>query len=174
MNIKITDLKKYLSNKTSDEMKQEIIELFKNYKNVQEYFTLKIFPKNEENILKKYKQIIKNEFSPDRGEPKLRYSIMRTAISDFRKVSKNPKNMAELMISHVENGVDFTNMYGDIDEQFYNNIEGMFEKTANYIIKNNLVEIFRDRCKTVYEDSQDIGWGFSDTMAEIYFEYFEE
>lgn len=35
---------------------------------------------------REYKQIISNEFYPKRGEPKLRFSICRSAISDFRKL----------------------------------------------------------------------------------------
>jgi hypothetical protein len=46
---------------------------------------------------------------------------LKKAVSDFERVSKEPKNFADLMISYVEFGVDFTNDYGDIDEQFYNN-----------------------------------------------------
>ena len=34
----------------------------------------------------------------------------------------------ELMLTYVENGVKFTNEYGDIDEKFYDKIGEMLEK----------------------------------------------
>ena len=42
------------------------------------------------------------------------------------------------MIQYVENGVKFTNAFGDIDEPFYYSMESMFEKALEYIVENNL------------------------------------
>ena len=43
----------------------------------------------------------------------------RTAISDFRKASRNKESVAELMLFYVECGIEFTNMHGDVDEALY-------------------------------------------------------
>ena len=50
----------------------------------------------------------------------------RTAISDFRKASRNKERIAELMLFYVECGIEFINMHGDVDEAFYSNIASMF------------------------------------------------
>lgn len=73
-NLKINDLKKYLRNRNDDELINEIIELVKLYPNVKEYYKAKLLPQSEVEIFEKYKNIIKNEFFPDRGFGKLRYS----------------------------------------------------------------------------------------------------
>ncbi|AZR72686.1 hypothetical protein BBF96_04340 [Anoxybacter fermentans] len=172
--VKQSELKKYLSTKSDVELKKEILELFKLYPNVQEYYYLKIYPEKEEEIMEKYLQIIRDEFFPERGVPTLRYSIMRKAISDFKKISKTPKNIAELMMSYVEFGVDFTNVYGDISARFYNSIFSMYEKTISYILKNNLQQYFKERCRKVMEKSRGIGWGFGDDMECLYYENFED
>ena len=60
----------------------------------------------------------------------------RTIISDFKKVSKNRENVAELMLHYVECGVEYTSMYGDINEAFYYSIESMFSDFVRVL--NNL------------------------------------
>ena len=170
----MSDLENFLFSKNMEELKKEIIKLFKAFPNVQEYFSIKIDPETESGILNKYREIIKNEFFPESNNPKLRYSIIDKAVSDFTKISKSPKNVAGLMISCAEYGVDFTNKYGDIEGEFYINIERMYEKAINYILRNNLEDYFQKKCKKLMEESQGIGWGFGDAMDDIYFENFEK
>lgn len=172
--VTLTELKKYLSEKSDSQLKDEILELFKLYPNVKDYFAVKFNSDNEKVLFEKYKKIIKNEFFPDRGFGKLRYSIMKTALNDFVKVSKIPNFIAELMTYYVELGVEFTNTYGDIDEKFYNNILGMYEKALDYVAKENLEDIFQERLHDIMVEGDGIGWGFSETLAELYFSYFED
>jgi len=172
--IKVTNLKEFLKSKTDEELRKEILELFSLFSDVQDYYSIKLDVGYELELLEKYRKIVKNEFYPERGDPKLRYSILKEAISDFKRISKEPKNLAELMISYVEFGVDFTNDYGDIDERFYNNIENMYQKALQYIFKNSLEELFQNRCKQIADNCDGIGWGFGDFMVELYYENFEK
>ncbi|GMQ60767.1 hypothetical protein AN1V17_51700 [Vallitalea sediminicola] len=120
-----------------------------------------------------YKDIVENQFFPSRGQSVLNYSVLRKAISDFNKVAKTTDYIAELMITYVENGVNFTNTYGDIDETFYNNIACMYDKAIRYIVNNNLEDKFQGKCKKVMIDGQDLGWGFGIFMEECYYNNFE-
>lgn len=76
------------------------------------------------------------------------------------------------MLYYVECGVEFTDLYGDIDERFYYSLESMF---ADFVMLLNSMEndsFYRrqsKRIRAVFEDTRDIGWGFSDKMARIYF-----
>ena len=54
-------------------------------------------------------------------------SVAKKAISDFKKLSDSPLNNADIMLHYVENGVQFTDAYGDIDERFYTSMENMFD-----------------------------------------------
>ncbi|MHB8918235.1 MAG: DUF6155 family protein [Desulfocucumaceae bacterium] len=173
MDIKIADLKRYLLTKTDKELREEIVELFKANDKVKEYYFLKVKPDEEEILMNKYKEIIQNEYFPKRGIGRLRYSVLKKAISDFKKISSNPMCLAELMMTYVENGVEFTNTYGDIDETFYNNVANMYQKTVDYVLENNLQDVFEKRCRSAMEMSSDIGWGFGDFMQEYYYENFE-
>lgn len=173
MDVKINDIKKYLSCKSEKELIEQIIELAKISNDVKEYYLLKVKPDSEKELMEKYKAIIEKEFFPKRGMKFPSYSVLKKAVSDFKKVSKNLSNLADLMLTYVENGVEFTNTYGDIDETFYNNISGMFEKAVDLIIQNNLQDLFENRCKIIMENSRDIGWGFGDFVTDYYYENFE-
>ncbi len=107
-------------------------------------------------MLEKYQKIIVNEFFPERGEGKLRYSVAKKAISDYSKASGDPKGTLDLMFTYVENGVKYTNTYGDIDKQFYLNIYGMLSKDlrlSNWE-KKELYPLFRKRLFKVCQDSR--------------------
>jgi hypothetical protein len=77
-----------------------------------------------------------------------------------------------LLLCYAENGVDFTNSYGDIDEQFYNNISKIYEKALYLIAENNLEEKYLDDCRSIMNDATGIGWGFGDWMDELFYDYF--
>ncbi len=173
MKLGINELKKNLSSKSEKELKEEIIELFKISKEVKEYYAIKVLPNAEKELLEKYKEIVRKEFFPERGTKFPSYSVLKKAISDFTKVSKDSVSLVDLMLFYVEQGVEFTNTYGDIDETFYNNIARMYEKAIDIIVGDNLEDKFEVRCRKVMEDCSGIGWGFEDFMAELYYSSFE-
>lgn len=110
---------------------------------------------------------------PKRGFGRLRYSVLKKAVSDFKKISRSPVFLAELMMTYVENGVEFTDTYGDIDEKFYNNIADIYQKTIDYILENNLGDVFEKRLRKVVAMSSDIGWGFGDFLQDYYYQHFD-
>jgi hypothetical protein len=164
-------LKKYLQQFTKEQLIEQINELHKKYKEVKDYYSFCMNP-DEKKTVEKYKAIIYESFYPKRGF-KLSLSQARKAISDFKKLSPSPAHVADLMVYFVECGVLFTNDFGDIDESFYNSMEGMFEDASVFIRKNNLENLFKERCKKLMEDSSDIGWGFHDFLSDAYCQFFE-
>lgn len=97
----------------------------------------------------------------------------RTVISDYKKVSKNKENIAELMLYYVECGVEFTNMYGDIDEAFYYSIASMFSdfvSSLNKLDSDAYYERNADRIKKMCLSTDCVGWGFHEEMMRLYYE----
>ncbi len=122
----ITALKKQLKTKSNDELIKEIVELYKKHQSVKDYYQSTLSVQGQVEVLEKYKKIIKNEFFPSRGFGKARLSIARKAVNDFKKLSTSTKDIADIMVFYVEQGVGFTNQYGDIDEPFYSSVESMY------------------------------------------------
>ena len=173
-NIKITDLKKYLTNMSKEELIIEITEIVKRYPDIKEYYTAKLDPKYEEIAFEKYKKLITNEFFPDRGFGKLRYSEVNKAIKNFSKICNNAILISKLMLYYAETGVDFTDTYGDIDGKFYDTILRAYDKALSYITENNLKEMFIEDADNIRQKTEHMGWGFSVNMDDVFYDYFYE
>ncbi|WP_286908302.1 DUF6155 family protein [Clostridium sp. UBA1652] len=172
--LKINDLRSYLENKSNQELIKEIVELAKQFPVIKEYYRTKVDPDFEIEIFEKYKKIIQDEFFHYKGFGKLKYSNINKAIRDFKKISKNSKLIAELMISYSEFGVEFMIEYGDVDEWLYNNILRSYINALDYIFKNGLEEKCKDRMNHIREDVVGVDWEFGDHMSEVYNEYFSD
>jgi hypothetical protein len=171
--IPVSQLKNYLQNSSKQNLADDILELFKKFPKVKEFYQSKLTGGDLE-LRDKYKKIIKNEFFPDRGFGKMRLSMARKAISDFRKLSSNNHLIADLMIYYVEMGVDFTLEYSDIDEPFYNSMESMYETAAKFVIDSKIEDDYLPRFQKIVSDTSDMGWGFHDMLGELYHQYFSK
>lgn len=78
------------------------------------------------------------------------------------------------MLFYVATGVDFTNDFGDIDEAFYSNLETTFVSALKLMEKEDLLEKFAERVSTIVNETDGIGWGFHDSMCEIYWEFYPD
>jgi|Cruoilmetagenom7_1024161.scaffolds.fasta_scaffold02849_12 hypothetical protein len=118
-----------------------------------------------------YKKIVQNEFYPMRGEPKMRLSIAKRAVSDFKKASQNKEAVLDLMIFYVETGTKFTKDYGDINEAFYMSMESMYGKVVSLLNKSEdvrLIEYFRPRLRAIVKNAEGTGWGYYGNLSDFY------
>jgi len=120
-------------------------------------------------VLETYRSKIVEQFFPKRGFGKLKLAEARKAIRDFRKATGNIPGTAELLMTYVENGVSFTNEYGDIDAPFYDSVESVLDELAKLLRADarDLYPQFRDRLADIEEKTDGIGWGFHDFIAEV-------
>ena len=147
MGFSILDLEKGLSKKTKAELIKDISTLYRKFPQVKEYYQTQT--SEVKDVLKKYKSIIKKEFieGKTRGLPKGRISVAKKAISEFKKLSKNPDLISDLMLTFVESISWFSSEYGPDREMFYTSPENMFEKTLKLMGQNNLLGIYKSRVK---------------------------
>jgi len=171
-NITITKLKNSLSGKSENEFLEEIVNLFKKFPQVKEYYTLIFAEEGEELVLDRYKEIITNEFFPKRGYGKARLSIAKKAITDFKKISSKPSLLIDIMLHYVDQGVAYTDQYGDIDGPFYESMEKMFEDALKLAEKYNYVAFFQEICEEIVNGACE-GWGFKDSLATTFNEVFD-
>lgn len=167
-----TALKKRLASHSKAQLIDEIAELYSTFSEVRDYYQARFNPLDTEQLVEKYKAIIRKEFFPERGFGKARRSVARKAIGDYKKVSRDPVGVADLMLFFVEMGVRFTNEYGDIDEPFYNSMESMYYKAIQHMFKHELQHHFEERCREIVYQSANTGWGFHDTLSGIYYDAF--
>lgn len=87
------------------ELIQLISEIYKMNKDVKHFLSNKF--NGEESIIELYQQtkkIVKDEFFPERGFPKMRLTVAKKAITDFKKLSSDELKTLDLMLYYVEIG----------------------------------------------------------------------
>jgi len=166
--LNLTQLKQHLKKSSKEELVKDISELFKRFDAVKDFYTLKLVPQDEAEVVAKYKGIIEGEFFPSRGFGRARLSIAKKAISDCKKVGVSPAILIDVMVFYVEQGVKFTNEYGDINDPFYTSMENVYGKALEQIEQHGLHGIFEARCRKIVEDTATIGWGFHDGLSDLY------
>lgn len=167
----LKEVKSELSKLDKAALIKHISELYKKYTPVKEYFDFYVNP-DEKKILDKYKEKVTEGFFPKRGF-QLKLSISRKAINDFRKLGTSYESLADLLLHFVENGVEFTNAYGDINESFYESVENTYSSALEIIEKNGLTGSFKKRAYKIVTDSADTGWGFHDCLNDLFYQYYE-
>ena len=122
----------------------------------------------DEAALEPYRQKVIEPFYPKRGEAKLNLGEARKAIRQYRRATGDLPGTAELLLTYVENGVAFTNEYGDIDERFYSSIESALTELADLLREEGkiLYQKFSKRLAKAERDTDGIGWGFHDFLAD--------
>ena len=118
--------------------------------------------------LEKYRRKIVEQFFPQRGFGKLKLAEARKAIRDYRKATGNVSGTIDLLLTYVENGTEFTQQFGDINEAYYNSLESALNELAALLCGEGreLYAQFRDRLARVEQLANHIGWGYGDYVRE--------
>lgn len=167
----LREVKSELNKQDKATLIKHISELYKKFKPVKEYFDFYVNP-NEEKILEEYKEKVREGFYPKRGFD-LKLSISRKAINDFKKLGTSKESIVDVLLYYVECGVELTNEFGDIDENFYSSIENTYAKALDISKKEGILEKFEDRAYEIVEETKNIGWGFHDYLGDVYSENYD-
>ncbi|MFE7062053.1 DUF6155 family protein [Sutcliffiella sp. NPDC057660] len=175
MKVKLSDIKKELKDLSQKELITIISELYKNSKEVKEYFAVKYGGEEAlEELFEAAAKKIMHEFFPSRGHGKLRFGVARKAIQDYKKITNDEDGTLALRIIYVEYGTEFTNTYGDIHEQFYDSMLSMFQTVVIECSSNEfLLNKYNDRLLEILDQSKDTGWGYHDCLCDIYYSHIE-
>ena len=160
--------------KHSDQTLLSLIgELYKLDKNNQRFLLARFSSEKTNAVLQDYKDIISKNVCPN--PPKaLRLSVAKKAVNDFTKATDNITHTVDLIIHYVEQGVEFTTMYGDINESFYCSLESIFETAIELIQKKeSLATHFLPRLKKIVFETSGMGWGFHDYLSEVFHDAFK-
>ena len=167
----LREVKSELNKLDKDVLIKHISELYKKFKPVKEYFDFYINP-DEKKLLEQYKDKVTEGFFPKRGD-QIKLSISRKAINDFKKLGVSQESLADLLLHFVECGVELTNIYGDINENFYSSVGNTYNKALEIIDNNGLLEKFKARAMKIVNDTENIGWGFHDYLVKLYYDHYE-
>ncbi len=150
-----------------------VLEIYQNNKQTKEFIEYLLNP-NEEEKLEKYRNIIIEEFYPNKNtwNPKMRFSVCKKAIAEFKALKPDPILLAYLLITLPETACKFTHEFGDMWEQFYDSAANNFIVALKYMQKNGLLQTFKHRSMNCVKYSKHCGWGFEDNITDLYDEYY--
>ena len=170
--LSVSEIKNILKNESKEELIKLVIDSYKAIPQLKEYITIKYAGQDEiEQIAEAYKNKIFNVFFPKNINAPFKISNAKKAISEFKKLCSDEKLILDVMLYFVEMGIEFTCAYGDINEGFYESVEGMYEAAVSDVNKckdSEIFNIYKDRIKAVIDCTKGIGWGFHEELKEIY------
>lgn len=168
----ITQLKKSLKDLSPADLISLITGVAQACPQAKEFLSIKFGDKKVINeIFENYKEKVEYEFFPPNGFGRLNLREAKKAITDFKKMCSDKIMLIDLMLFYVENCVEFTNSYGDINESFYNSATGMYANVVKEINSKDMAvyKKFDNRLKSAAEYACE-GWGFKDEMMDIYYD----
>jgi len=166
----IKEIKEELNKQNKNILIKHILELYKKYDPVKEYFDFYINP-NEEKLLNTYKEKVREGFFPKRGM-RLRLSLSRKAINEFKKLEVSNEKLGDLLLYYIECGMEFISSFGDISESFYNSAYNTLTKALKMFKKENVLDDYKERMLKLLEKSKYSGYGFEDDILAIYDEFY--
>jgi hypothetical protein len=128
-------------------------------------------------VLKPYKKTIEEALYPDvMSNDDVEIATAKKAISNYGKAVGDAKGMLELMVYFVECGAGFSLDVGYGDEDFFASLERMYEKAIKLLLTLDeaTIDDYYGRFEELVTSTRDIGWGFNDTLGDIFYEAFPE
>ena len=128
-------------------------------------------------VLKPYKKTIEEALYPDvMSNDDVEIATAKKAISNYGKAVGDPKGMLELMVYFVECGAGFSLDVGYGDEVFFASLERMYEKAIKLLLTLDeaTIDDYYGRFEELVTSTRDIGWGFHDTLGDVFSEAFPE
>ena len=86
--------------------------------------------------------------------------------------AKSPRQVIDFIYFCVETGVEYTEAYGDINEEFYASLEDLFERAAQMASTNELIADYSNHAHRIVSSTYEMGWGFYDELENIFQKYF--
>ena len=129
--------------------------------------------------LKSYKNELRKALRADPqydDDDEIDWDLAERVISNYRLASGDDEGLAELLVYYVEVANQFTLDYGDIDEGYYESVEESFQTAVDHLLsmKKTQIDKFKKRLKNVVDSTKDIGWGYHDTLTDIFYVAFEK
>ena len=172
-----TEVKKQVTQLEQKEIIKLLADLYKLSSENKRFFDTRFVESSDS--LKPYKKMIESALYPNvMRDENPDFKSARHVISTYKKAGGRLEGLAELMILYVETANRFTVEYGDMWEQFYVSVETMFKNCIKQleVLKNNGIGIdgFIDRLEEVVISANGIGWGYYDTLKELFYEAYGE
>jgi hypothetical protein len=125
--------------------------------------------KKRDKVLENYRKIIKEEFLPENAG-KMSISVAERAISDYSNALGDIVGTLDLMLTYVEEGIQFAQIFGVISDEFFDSVEEMLDRLCELLKADEgqkYYPLFKERLLKASRDSEGIGWGLEEAIYAI-------
>jgi len=122
--------------------------------------------------LKPYKNKLRKALQADpQYNDEIDWDTAEQVIMNYRLASGDEEGLAELLVYYVEVANQFTLEYGDINEDYYESVENSFQRAVDHLLSMDKTQIdkLKTRLKKVVDSAKNIGWGYHDTLTDIFY-----
>lgn len=152
------DLKKYLSALDSEQIAEQLLELYDKFPEVKTYYDFVFNPK-EDKLISDAKAKIANEYFPVKSKrPKLRRSTAQKFIKHFMTLGVEPFALADVMLYNLEVAQRYTAKREMRYSSFYKSMHNSFGQIVDYVVANGIAADFRKRISEVAATAKKQGW----------------
>jgi gas vesicle protein len=167
------ELKKFLNDLSKEELIKEFEKIYSKFPQVKTYYDVELSGDTSD-LLNKAKAELKKEYTYSDNSARARSAVAKKIIDDFAKVSIYPKDLAELYLFRFEMAAKYNRDFGEVNEPFYNAAYNAFAKAISLADKNNYLDEMKGKFLHAIEVMGETGWGFSDSVSELYYEYYPD
>ncbi|MBL7816101.1 MAG: hypothetical protein JNL70_13875 [Saprospiraceae bacterium] len=167
--LKLSDFKKFVSQMSGDEAKEELIKLAGKISQVQDYYAQELMsPQDRRVVLDSYKKKIYNQFWTRGGNPRNTSNAeVRKIITEFEKISVMPTEVIELLLYRVDLAIDQANQFGGLPDNDYNAALNAYEKALKIIVKEHLESQFANQCEEIAKFRDNMDYWVMEQMQEL-------
>ena len=166
------ELQNHLQNCSKAKLVSLLLQLSKRDPSAKRFLVSKLVPSAAVPNFDQYKAQVRAEFFPGGdypgdGNPSIAYRLLQQVEVE----ATHSYQVIDFLYFCVETGVEFTNTYGDIDEEFYIAFETLYERAASLALEDGLLDDYSDRACNIFEQTSGLGWGFHDELDRIFTDY---
>ncbi|EMR02056.1 DUF6155 family protein [Cesiribacter andamanensis] len=177
MAIGVREVKKYLQELSDEELREEVMKLYKKFPILKEYYQQEL-SLDGGGLVADYKKKIHQHYFPSGRSPKRpRAAKTRELISRFRKLSPFSFDVADLLLYQVETMVAFSASKGTSGNRGY--VSGGFNQTLisrykealQLVVAEALEGEFMPRLQQVLKEARFMRWGTYEALLELYIQH---
>lgn len=145
------ELKKYLSELSTSQIEEQILELYAKFPEVKTYYDFVFYP-NEDKLLREAKVKISNEYFPISSKrAKMRRSTAQKIIKHFRTLGVDSYIIADIMLYTIEIAQVYSENNRINSETFYKSFYTSFSQCVSFIIERGILDDFKPRLLHITE-----------------------
>jgi len=157
---------KHLENLGEEELRHEILTLYKKFKQVKEYYQSDLALEDNK-LFESYKRKIFKAYNPSSGPGRRKLSNSRKLINEYKKIAIFQHEIIELILYRVECGVNYALKNPQQNRAFFSAHVSSFNEAHILLLRNGMLADYDKKAHDLIAASKGLPFGFKDDLAAI-------